>query len=290
MTVPVFSGMAAFARGYDAVILDLWGVVHDGVRPYPGVLDCLERLGRAGLRVLILSNAPRRPLAVAEALLRMGIPAHLYERVITSGEATRLALARRTHPWYAALGRAYFHLGPGRDAGLLEGLDYRMVGALEAAEFVLATGVMNQGDGLERYGPLFQTALGHGLRMVCANPDQVVVRSGRRELCAGALAERYAELGGEVRYEGKPYPPIYELCFEALEGVERRRVLAVGDGLETDIRGAAGVGIDSVLVTGGVLADAWGLPRSSAPDPRRLSAACAAAGVEPTAAIPAFVW
>lgn len=290
MTVPVYPGMAPFARDYDAVILDLWGVVHDGARLYPGALDCLERLQGAGKRVVVVSNAPRRALAVVETLRGLGIPERLFERVITSGDATRLALARRTHPWYAALGRAYLHLGPERDARLLEGLDYRMVGAVEEAEFVLATGVVDREDELERYEPLLAAGVGRGLAMVCANPDRAVVRSGRRELCAGALAERYAELGGEVSYEGKPYPLIYELCFEALEGVKRRRVLAVGDGLKTDIAGAVGVGIDSVLVTGGLLADAWGVARSSPPDAELLAAACAAAGAEPSAAILAFVW
>ncbi len=126
--------------------------------------------------------------------------------------------------------------------------------------------------------------------MVCANPDLVVIRGGVREPCAGAFAERYAALGGSVRYEGKPHPLVYDLCDAALGGLDRDRVLAVGDGLATDILGAARAGIDALVVTGGLLADAWGTPPDAPPDADRLAAACAEAGVAPVAAVPSFVW
>ena len=290
MAVPIHDGMAALCSAYEALILDLWGVVHDGVAPYAGVLDCLERLGAADRRVIILSNAPRRACHAVERLRRIGVGDRLYERMITSGDATRQVLAAGEGPCRAAPGAAYFFLGKEADADLLDGLDYRRRLALEEADFLLTTGPTEGSIRLADYEALLRRAAGLGLTMVCANPDLAVIRGGRREPCAGALAERYAALGGTVHAEGKPHPRIYDMGFAALGGVDRRRILAVGDGLATDIAGARAAGLDSVLVTGGLLADAWGAEPAAPPDPDRLAAACAAAGVAPMAAIPTFVW
>ncbi len=294
MTIPVVPGIAALAADYDALILDLWGVVHDGVAPYPGVLDCLARLRDAGKRVVILSNAPRRAPCAAAILRDMGIDDALYDRLVTSGDATRAAFESADDPWYAGLGRRYLFLGRPADADLLDGLGYEAVDDVAEADFVLNTGLARRADGakgeVEDYEGVLRAAAGRRLPMACANPDLVALREGVREACAGALAAAYTGLGGEVAYQGKPYPLVYELCFAALPGVARRRVLAVGDALATDIAGAAAAGIDSLLVTGGLLADAWGVARESAPDAARLAAACADAGVTPTAATPTFVW
>ena len=290
MTIPVHQSIAELVAPYDALLVDLWGVIHDGVALYPGVVDCLARLRDAGKPVVILSNAPRRAEHAIARLRAIGIDDGLYARLVTSGDATRQALADRTEPFYAALGRGYYRLGKQADADLIEGLDYRPVAHLSDAEFVLITGPTERSTRLEDYEGLLAEAAGLGLPMVCANPDLVVIRGGVREPCAGAFAARYAELGGAVRYEGKPHPLVYALCDAALGGLDRRRVLAVGDGLATDIRGAAAAGIDALLVTGGLLADAWGTPPDAAPDAERLAAACAEAGVTPVAAVPSFVW
>ncbi len=286
MTIPVIRGMAAIAADYDALILDLWGVVHDGVAPFDGVIDCLARLRHEAKRVIILSNAPRRAHHAAARLDAMAIGEDSYSAIITSGEATRRALARRAEPWSTALGTRCYHLGKAADADLLDGLDYRLAAALEDAEFLLATGTTEAGDD----DAILRRAAALGLVMVCANPDEAVIRGGRREPCAGALAARYESLGGAVHRVGKPYAGVYEQCFEALGDIERHRILAVGDGLVTDILGAQAAGLDSLLVTGGLLADAWGVDRATPPEVARLEAACRRAGVTPTAAIPAFVW
>lgn len=290
MSIPVVRAMADAAADYDALILDLWGVVYDGITPYPGVLDCLEALGRAGKRIVILSNAPRLSDMAAERLRRTGIGDHLYAHIVTSGDATRRALERRDEPFYAALGPAYYFLGKEADAGLLHGLDCRRSETPEDADFLLVTGPTDDSLRLDDYQALLVRAAGLALPMVCANPDLAVIRGGAREPCAGALAARYAELGGAVGYQGKPYPGVYEMVFDRLGGIDRDRILCVGDGLATDIPGAVAAGLDSLLVTGGLLADAWGVDRTLAPDPARLEAACRDAGVTPTAAIPVFVW
>jgi HAD superfamily hydrolase (TIGR01459 family) len=281
--------MAALAADYDALLLDQWGVIHDGVAAFPGVLDCLVKLRAAGKRVIIVSNAPRAAARIVPVLTRLGIDDSLYERVITSGDVARAAFARRDDPWYAALGPAFLFIGRASDADLLDGLDFRAADVADA-DFVLVTGPSDDSHGVEAYDDVLRPAADRGLPMVCANPDLAVIRGGRRRPCSGAIAARYVALGGTVRHEGKPYPEIYEMCFEALGAVDRRRVLAVGDGLETDIAGARAAGIDSLLVTGGLLADAWGADCEAAPDPDRLAAACAAAAVAPNAAIPTFVW
>jgi HAD superfamily hydrolase (TIGR01459 family) len=173
---------------------------------------------------------------------------------------------------------------------LIEGLDLELVPTPAAAEFVLVTGLNHAGETVASYEAPLSAAARLGLPMLCANPDLEVIRDGIRELCAGALALRYEALGGPVHYVGKPYAAVYRRCFAYLAGIAPSRILAIGDALRTDVAGARNVGIDSLLVTGGIhaaeLAGAGGLH----PDPGKLAAACAEAGLRPTCAIPGFVW
>jgi HAD superfamily hydrolase (TIGR01459 family) len=282
--------MSALAADYEGFILDLWGVVHDGVTAYPGVADCLSRLRGAGKRIVLLSNAPRRVGPIARAMAEMGIDPTLYDHIVSSGEEVHQELRTRRDPWYAALGPACYHIGPERDRSIRNGLELDCVDAVEAADFVLNTGPSEDDETVVDYEDVLMAAARRSLPMVCANPDVEVIRGGRRIICAGALAARYEELGGEVRYHGKPYPSVYHHCFELLGASDRRRVLAVGDSLRTDIAGADAVGIDSVLVTGGLHAEEMKPGPGAPPDADRLAQACAAAGHTPVAAIPAFVW
>jgi HAD superfamily hydrolase (TIGR01459 family) len=288
--VPVIDRLSAVAGRYDAFILDLWGVLHDGVRPYPGVVDTLRQLKQRDKRLVVLSNAPRRAAPVAHRMQEIGIAPELYDTIHSSGEETWQALKERSDPTFARLGRRFLPLMPERDRSLIEGLDLEMVDTATAAEFVLATGLADAAESVADYEAPLSAAARLGRPMVCANPDLEVVRDGIRELCAGALALRYETLGGLVHYVGKPYPMVYRRCFGYLAGTAHARILAVGDSLRTDVAGAVGIGIDSLLVTGGIhaaeLAGAGGLH----PDPARLAAACAAAGHRPTYAIAGFAW
>ncbi len=290
VTVSIVSGLGALAGRYDGFILDLWGVLHDGDRPFPGVRDALERLRRRAKRVVILSNAPRRADAAMARLDHIGIPRRLYDGLMTSGEETYQHLLRRDDPWYAGLGRACLHIGPPRDNGLFDGLDLVKVATVAEADFVLNTGADMDGDSADDYQSRLQAARDAALPMICANPDLVVIRNGRPEICAGTLAQRYQALGGEVRWHGKPYRSVYETCFRMLGIEARERILAVGDSLRTDVAGAANAGIDVALVTGGIHADELGLRAGQALSAEALTAACAGAGHVPTAAIPEFVW
>ena len=274
------SGFGALAARYDGFIVDLWGVVHNGVAPYPGVLDCLARLRDAGKPVVFLSNAPRRPPGIIAALSGMGITPDYYTGIMSSGEAVFLALRDRTDE-FAALGRRLYHLGPVRDRDVFDTLDLEVVEDPAAADFLLNTGpddILGPQDP-ELYAPVLETALRAGLPMVCANPDLEVVRDGQRIICAGLLAEIYAARGGLVIQRGKSDPAIYTPTI-AMLGVEKSRVLAVGDSLRTDIAGAKAAGVDACWVLSGIHA----LHADAAP------AEAAAAGLSPVAVLSGFSW
>lgn len=278
-------GFAPLAQDHDGFIVDLWGVVHDGIAPYPGAVDCLLRLRAAGKRVVLLSNAPRRARLVQAGLRGMGLPDDGYDGILTSGEATRTALLERTDPWFAALGQRVLHLGPEKDRNIFEDLDLEIVADPAHADFVLNTGPDDDsGDTLvDPYLPLLRRCAERGLPMLCANPDLEIVRGGRRILCAGLLSRFYEQYGGLVRSVGKPYREVYEAVFPMLE-VPTARILAVGDALATDIAGAKAAGIASCWVLGGIHAEMIG------DDGALAEAEAAGAGLAPIATVPLFTW
>jgi HAD superfamily hydrolase (TIGR01459 family) len=284
------SGLSSVIDRYDGLILDLWGVIHDGNAPYPGVPDCLERLAAAGKTICLLSNAPRRTAGVIARLEEMGIGRGLYQHIMTSGEATYEALRDRADPWHAALGRRLFHIGPQRDVDVYQGLDYTVVDSPEQADFVVNTGIDDFSETLADYVPVLQACAHHKLPMICANPDLVVMVGTEMALCAGALAVQYEEMGGDVHWHGKPHAPVYGRCLGLMGIADKRRILAVGDSLRTDVAGANAAGIDVALVTGGIhreeLGGAWGADA----DAVKLAAAVEASGHVPTFAIPSLRW
>jgi HAD superfamily hydrolase (TIGR01459 family) len=288
MTLRPVSGIRDLAPEYDGYILDLWGVVHDGVEPYPGVLDCMARLVAAGKRVVLLSNAPRRADDVVRRIAAIGVPAGLYHGVMSSGEEAWQYLKRRDDPFYAALGRVCLHICSDRDLEIREGLGLSYVDAPGLAEFILNTGPAGWDDTIEDYRAVLAASRERGLKMVCANPDLTVMHGAQLALCAGALALHYEEIGGTVRWHGKPHNSVYERCFGLLGIDDRARILAIGDSLRTDIAGANGAGIDNLLIAGGLHA------KEFAPG-GRLDLACIAdasqaAGVRPDAVAVRFNW
>jgi HAD superfamily hydrolase (TIGR01459 family) len=287
---PALPGIAQLAGRYDGFILDLWGVLHDGQHPYPGVVDCLRRLKAAGKRLVVLSNAPRRVAQAVQRMAEIGVPPGLFDGVVTSGEDAWHHLKTRSDPWYAALGRACFHLGPLRDKGMLEGQDIDAVGDIGRAQFVLCTGPESDDDAVETYAALLDRARARGLPMICANPDLVVVHRGRLTICAGSLAQRYEAIGGEVRWHGKPHRAVYERAFDLLGVADRRRILAVGDSFRTDMAGAQAAGIDGLFVAGGIHGEELGAAPGEPPAPDRLARLVADSGIRPVAVVPSFVW
>lgn len=279
------NGFAEIAAEYDGFILDLWGVVHNGVAPLPGAPECLAKLHEAGKKVVMLSNAPRRATVVAGQLERMGIPAAHYTGIMTSGEASHRMLRDRPDPWSQALGDRMFYIGPDRDLGLTDGLPLTTVADPADASFVLVTGPDHLGplEDAARYDPVLERCAAHGLPMICTNPDLEVIVGGRRVFCAGTLAVRYVELGGEAHMLGKPDKVVYAPVMEML-ALPEARVLAVGDALRTDIAGAAAAGVDSCWVLGGLHGEHLGEDRVA------IAAEAARAGLSPVAAIRHLTW
>ena len=290
MEIPLIDGLSALAPCYEGFILDLWGVVHDGVAPLPGALECLRALIDAGKRIVLLSNAPRRADDVVERITRIGVPAGLYHHVMSSGEEAWQSLYRRDDSFYAALGRRCLHIGSERDTGIREGLGLELVGTVQEAEFILNTGPAGWDDRIEDYASQLRGALARGLPMVCANPDLVVMHGGRLALCAGALSQWYEERGGRVRWHGKPFRSVYDTCLALLRIDDRSRILAVGDSLRTDIAGAAGAGIDSVFIAGGIHAEEFGTIGGQPPNIEQIEAALRDASYRPIGVARSFSW
>lgn len=263
---------------YDALILDLWGVVHDGSHLYPGAHEALTQLKKAGKKIVMLSNAPRRASVVAKRLTELGVESALYDGVMSSGEASYDWLASGGAGW----GNRYYYIGPAKDADILQGIDYQRMDDLKRADFLLNVGYGSEEQSEEDFVPVLKLALAKHLPMLCANPDlEVVKQTGQRFPCAGLIAQQYESLGGEVVSFGKPFLHVYERCKEMLGGMDKSRMLAVGDSVGTDILGANRFGINSVLVTGGILKNK---------SPAEIETLCKEQGAAPDYIAPALTW
>ena len=228
---------------YRLVLCDVWGVIHDGVKLYPGVPRRLRQWRKEGRSVVLLTNAPRTAEAVERQLQRLGLPRDTYDFVATSGEAGIDALKR--------LERAVGFIGTAGDREVLEGRGVRIAQDQEFTELA-CTGLREGEPDPQEYRCELERLADRGVRMHCLNPDRIVVRGGVPEACAGALADVYQMLGGEVTWYGKPFPAIYEHALQLAGNPPRDEVLAVGDGLQTDVLGAALMGFDTVFVAGGI--------------------------------------
>lgn len=248
--IPIIDSIAATAAGTDAWLVDLWGVIHNGVAPFATAAEACATFRSRGGTVLFLSNAPRPWTSVVEALDRLGVARQAWDAIVTSGDAARGLLA-------AWSGLPVFHLGPERDIPLLDGLDLARV-APEAAQGIVCTGLFDDTtEAPDDYAELLHDLLARGLPMICANPDLKVERGGKIIYCAGAVAEAYERIGGGVVYAGKPHLPIYEAAFARIAELRgapasRHRVLAIGDGIKTDILGAAKAGVRSIYVASAI--------------------------------------
>jgi HAD superfamily hydrolase (TIGR01459 family) len=283
-------GVAEVLDRYDALLLDQWGVLHDGAKPYPGAVDCLEGLRAAGKTVVILSNSGRSGEENARFLVRMGIDRRLFGEVVSAGDDARDAILNSTDPFYRALGRRCLVLARERDAHLIDGLGLEVVTDVAQAEFLFALSIDAPRQSVRGWEPILIRAAARGLPMVCGNPDLAqVTPAGTLLEATGLLAVRYAELGGTVRAHGKPSPRIYETCLRRLT-CPRERIVAVGDSLPHDVLGARGVGLASILVACGVHRETLGIAFGESPDPARCAVLFAQAGAVPDHVLPSFRW
>ncbi len=233
---------------YDILLCDVWGVLHNGQDPFVQADEALAEARRDGLGVVLITNSPRLNDSVGRQLDRIGVSSRAYDRIVTSGDVTRRLVSELAGPIY--------FLGPDRDKALVDGLGVDCVGP-EDARAVVCTGFFDdEKETPEDYRALLETLAKRNLPFICANPDLVVERGHRLIPCAGAIAALYQSLGGVTRIAGKPHQPIYEAAMieaHALRGpVDRRRVLAIGDGMPTDVKGAVEQDIDLLYVSAGI--------------------------------------
>ena len=287
----IIDSLDEIAARYDALLVDLWGCVHDGVRALPEAVAALQhyRAERGGAVVLV-TNSPKPRAGVERQLDRLGVPRDAWDAMATSGDSARAAMFR------GAVGQRVYFIGQDHDLGFFEPL--RLLDdpleivrvPLREAEGIVCTGPFDPMADPAELRPDLLHAKTQGLKLLCANPDIVVDRGDVREWCAGAVAALYTEMGGESLYFGKPHPPIYDLAYRRLAAlgreVPREAMLAIGDGTRTDIAGAMGEGIDSLYISGGLARLETGTTRQ--PDPERLSAWLSAEKVSPQYAIGAL--
>jgi HAD superfamily hydrolase (TIGR01459 family) len=289
MTLVPLSLTASFstlAENYDVVLSDVWGVVHNGITAWPDACAALARFRERHGTVVLISNAPRPGERLKAQLDDFKVPRASYDAVVSSGDVTCREIAARP-------GKRVFHLGPQRDLGLFAEYDAPLVD-VEAADYVVCSGLFDdEVETPEDYRPLLSRMLARALPMICANPDIVVERGDRLIYCAGAVADLYKSIGGDVMYAGKPHRPVYEMALAraaALRGTETPldRVLAIGDSVRTDLTGASAVGIDCLFVTSGIHAPELG--GRDDPDLVTLQTMFDAAKVWPKAVTSRLMW
>jgi len=280
---PIIDHFAALAPDYDAVLCDVWGVIHNSIVPFAAACDALIRIRKAGGAVILITNAPRPGEVVIKYLDGLGVPREVYDDIISSGDVTRHVIASRP-------GQTAFHLGPERDAPIFKGLDVERVPA-DRADYVVCTGLFDdETETAENYRSMFAGFRERNLFMLCANPDVVVARGDSLLPCAGALADLYAQMGGDVLFAGKPHRPIYDEAFALVEKTLGRepphgRILAIGDSVRTDLAGAAALGLQCLFVAGGIHA-----AEIASGDASGLSSLFAEAGVVPHAVMRELAW
>jgi HAD superfamily hydrolase (TIGR01459 family) len=281
----VFS-LSQIAGSYDAILSDVWGVVHNGIAAHPGAADALVRFRQGGGRVVLITNAPRPSSPIGEMLDRLHVPRNAYDAIVSSGDVTRAMLV----PYR---GQTLHYVGPEHENdGLFDGLDITL-GPAEAAKAVIVTDLDDDDETPDDYSDRIGLWLQRKLPMICANPDRVVEHGDQLIYCGGALADLYEARGGMIKMAGKPYRPIYDRALAEAEKaagrtLDRGRILAIGDSVRTDAIGAASAGLDLMFITGSIHAaelDAFGNP-----DPEAVRDLVAPSGARLKAFMPRLAW
>jgi HAD superfamily hydrolase (TIGR01459 family) len=281
VTPHITEHFVTLASEYDVLLSDIWGVVHNGIVAHAAACDALVRFRAKGGRVILITNAPRPSEVVAHQLAALHVPHEAYDGIVSSGDVTRAVIRSRA-------GQSVFHLGPERDKPVFAGLDLRFA-PLDSADYVVCTGLDNdEVETPDDYRARFETMRARNLFMVCANPDVVVERGSTLVYCAGALADLYAGMGGEVLSAGKPHRPIYDQALALVPRHALARVLAIGDSVRTDLTGAHALGVDFLFVTAGIHGRELGARDN--PDAVVLRKLFAAAGQPPKAVMHALAW
>lgn len=284
----IIEALSDVSEKYDAVFCDLWGVLHNGREVFPAAVAALQAFRAKGGSVVLLTNAPRPNGGVVTQLAQLGAPRDCYDLVVTSGDASQRAISAGLY------GKKVFHIGPERDLPFFNDFNGEALGVelvtMKDADSIICTGLWDDNtETPDDYSQVILDGMNRKLAMLCANPDIEVDRGTSRIYCAGAIAKAYSEAGGESHYYGKPHSPIYQLSRQLLadhrgETVDDSRILAIGDGILTDVPGAIGEGLDCLFVSGGLAAEQTGT-KNGRPTPEKLDSYLSAAELAPTYSI-----
>jgi len=241
-----------YALGYKVILCDLWGVIHNGKALFQHSISFLEKMKKNNIKVIFLSNAPRPNYVVEDGLnKKLGLNKDLYDGIITSGDVSCEQINKKIH------GESYFHLGPSKDFDLLDRILIQRKDASSNFDFILCTGLLDDEiEQPETYKDQFEDFINKNLKLICANPDEVVYRGNKMISCAGGMAKYYSSLGGDIKSYGKPYQEIYEYAFNIINMEKlcesKSDILAIGDSIKTDIYGAKKFGIESIFIQDGI--------------------------------------
>jgi HAD superfamily hydrolase (TIGR01459 family) len=284
----LIQSLSEISTNYDALFVDLWGCVHNGIQAFPQAVKALQNYRKGGGIVILVTNSPRPWKAVSEQMLSFGVPKDAYDAIATSGDSARTAM------YLGAVGQKVYHIGTPEEvdvffapSDILDNAVEITTVPLEDADGIVCTGPRHATADVDVHRPEFLYAKQKGMKLLCANPDIVVDRGEVREWCAGAVAALYSEMGGESLYFGKPHPPIYDLArrhLAQLADVEDSKIMCIGDGIGTDVMGGISEGLDVLFITGGLAAHEFG-DDPETPDPTRLKSWLAEQNLSPTAAI-----
>ena len=288
--VPFYDDLNFMINDSEGLILDIWGVLWDGIDVYPEALNTLQKLRKRNLPIILLSNAPRRSNIVSEKLSKIGIGKDLYDKIISSGDVCRNELINNTN---LVTGLKYYFIGLKEDNDLLNNTKFKESNSPKDADFILITGPRDFDHILEDYTDELKECLKNKLPMICANPDKIVVRqNGKKIFCAGAIAKDYTKLGGTVKQFGKPYKNVFLEALKHLKKLSPKinlsNVSIIGDGLETDILGGNTVQINTILITSGILSHTLNTQYGQKPDLKKLNKAISSSGNFPKAAVNTF--
>jgi len=286
----VCDGLRSVAERTDTFLVDQWGVLHDGTRPYAGALTCLKALRDRGKNVVVISNSGKRAADNARRLTEIGFPPDSFRGVVTSGELTWQALKEPRDRFFASLGRRCLLLSRGGDRSIVEGLPLQLVETAAEADFVLLSGSDAPEKNLADYDKLLAPAAERKLPLICANPDVTAITAEDFVAGPGAIARRYQDLGGQVRCVGKPDPEIFEKALAEAGHPSPARVAVIGDSLQHDIAGGRGAGLTTVLVTGGIHRPAFETANSAEEVLAALEPLAEDHGLWPDWVVPAFRW
>lgn len=291
MSSTVFvDGLAEFLDSYDGYILDQWGVLHNGVEPYQGVLEGLRELKAHKKQVIILSNSGKRAEPSVARLTGLGIRRDLYKELVTAGEVTWRGLSEQKDPPFKGFGKKCLLFCRNNDHGLIEGLDLEIVTEPEEADFILISGTDTPEAKIEDYELILRRTVARGIPAICANPDIVGIYGNERTMGPGAIARRYQEIGGVAHYIGKPHAPIFKYCLSLFNNVMPARVLVIGDSLSHDIAGGHSLDLDTAFITTGIHANAFKPGMSQEQLGKNMDQIAQNYGVRPKWAMTSMIW